>query len=730
MRKFLLLACLTLLSAAAAAVELPVLNWNPGSDWINVKTMGAKGDGKTDDTVALQKAFAAMDDGSVVYFPAGNYVVKKPLTILKTRNIAREGRLTGNAIYGHGRDTVLTWEGPEGGAVFYDMGMVHCRVIGLVFEGNNRADYGIHHWNDKKFETHLYNEFLHFRNFRKCGLFFDLAGGQAGAETAVVSSIFDNCYVATCFNGFNYYDYTLDRCYFLNNRKYGVECVNGNFYVRNSRFERNGIDIFCNPEHGSSVRRSVSIGSGQFLVFFNGISPMTLENNFVADWTGPCAIDLKGAPTTMFDNTFEHKNAAAVPLRTPEDYHLILANNTVRGAKKLARPALAVEVQLPANPRPTTRDTQFMAKTVALPGKHFDAKRDFGARGDGKTDDTEALQRTIDAARAHGHGAIAYLPRGVYRITKTLEVTGKDYWVGGSGTKSEIRFDGSPDADAVAVRPEGVLHFDALYIGRHNLRLDGNKVPLFDGEGAEIRQYPSPSGSRVDYHTIYTTGKYVLAPFILGLRLENLAAHDTVRIDNGEGNLQLINSGAATVLVPLSYEGTVWVKGAARGGFFGIQTRLATHARYSIYLEDNQSMVASDFYIEQAQAETITLKGSSELPPGRVTLTLAKMDRMIRFDGYRGELNLVGSQFYNPAREVKVAAGSDCARLGFFGCFFYLKGYEIGGGIPTAMLGNGTRSDFNHARQKVGQPVTKNDTGLVNAMLDLRRLGELDRKLR
>jgi hypothetical protein len=41
-------------------------------DWVNVKTYGATGDGVTDDTSAVQ---AAINSGTVIYFPAGTYLV-------------------------------------------------------------------------------------------------------------------------------------------------------------------------------------------------------------------------------------------------------------------------------------------------------------------------------------------------------------------------------------------------------------------------------------------------------------------------------------------------------------------------------------------------------------------------------------------------------------------------------------------------------------------------------
>jgi Pectate lyase superfamily protein/SMP-30/Gluconolactonase/LRE-like region len=48
------------------------------SSWVNVRTLGVKGDGLTDDTAALQRA---VDNHSVIYFPSGRYLLRDTLTL-------------------------------------------------------------------------------------------------------------------------------------------------------------------------------------------------------------------------------------------------------------------------------------------------------------------------------------------------------------------------------------------------------------------------------------------------------------------------------------------------------------------------------------------------------------------------------------------------------------------------------------------------------------------------
>ncbi|KAL4420947.1 hypothetical protein ABPG77_004576 [Micractinium sp. CCAP 211/92] len=66
----------------------------------------------------------------------------------------------------------------------------------------------------------------------------------------------------------------------------------------------------------------------------------------------------------------------------------------------------------------------YMDGKAFLPKKPptFNLKTKFGARGNGRTDDTQALARAIAAASARPSGGVIYLPAGTYVITKPLTI--------------------------------------------------------------------------------------------------------------------------------------------------------------------------------------------------------------------------------------------------------------------------------------------------------------------
>ncbi|MDL1885904.1 gluconolaconase, partial [Anaerolineae bacterium CFX8] len=62
----------------------------PTGTWTNVRSLGLKGDGKTDDTEALRKAIAAH---KVLYLPAGHYVVSDTIEVSSTTTRSASSRL-------------------------------------------------------------------------------------------------------------------------------------------------------------------------------------------------------------------------------------------------------------------------------------------------------------------------------------------------------------------------------------------------------------------------------------------------------------------------------------------------------------------------------------------------------------------------------------------------------------------------------------------------------------
>src|SRR5262249_31587841 len=91
--------------------------------------------------------------------------------------------------------------------------------------------------------------------------------------------------------------------------------------------------------------------------------------------------------------------------------------------------------------------------TAALPDMIDVTSRWYGARGDGVTDDTRAIQKALDAGCGDQTPAAVFFPEGTYRITDTLYLNHhaggrcravRPYggWIAGAGSETtRIRMD-------------------------------------------------------------------------------------------------------------------------------------------------------------------------------------------------------------------------------------------------------------------------------------------------
>ncbi|KAF5017714.1 hypothetical protein F66182_10335 [Fusarium sp. NRRL 66182] len=68
----------------------PQYNNVPASQFVSVKSKGAKGDGQTDDTAAIQAIFDSVKEGEIVYFDHGAYVITDTVKVPKNIKIVGE----------------------------------------------------------------------------------------------------------------------------------------------------------------------------------------------------------------------------------------------------------------------------------------------------------------------------------------------------------------------------------------------------------------------------------------------------------------------------------------------------------------------------------------------------------------------------------------------------------------------------------------------------------------
>jgi len=729
-------------TAAAAPPQIPVLNWQPRSDWVNVKTQvtpRALGNGVADDTAALQAAFAGLHDGATVYLPPGTYRI--------TRTLAITGPLTGILIVGNGRATRLVWDGPAGGRMILVNGVAYSRFVGLTLDGKGKAAVGLYHNSDRRFETEVRHQDLAFLHFTDAGLLVDPARKLALAEAMFENCLFQDCRRGAAFTQFNDYDYTFDGCEFRQCDT-GVECNHGNFYIRDCHFEGSRIvDIQASPEHGSSIRRCSSYGSNAFVHYVQPVAPMTIEDCRVAGWKSTDgAITLNGAPIMLFDCVFTHPPAGTAPVQVLRDgQRLIVSQNRVEGAPYVVRPRPGARLYtVPAGRRSgslRSASQSFLQEHVRLPGRVFDARRDFGARDDGKTDDTTAIQKTIDAARAYGRDAIAYLPTGVYVITRTLHMDGESttarhpstgYFVGGSGFLTRLVWKGAPGGTMIAVKNPQRDVLQAIMVGSADAGAMDN--------GADVLQTGSGGRSSMTYDGVYVYGMYQKQPFRKGLVFSDLGPGDLVMMPYVQGNIRVVDSARATIVSSCSYEGSIVVEGKkrVRDGFLGFMTRLTTGSLHPVYLRDSQSIVMSDSYVEQADSGYL-LEGSPGDPPGRATIQGAKIEFTVpkdnpnggvsfQIDNYHGKLFVGTDQFYNDPPQAKIRQqGRQPVDLYLAGCSFYGTKLDVQKQVSAHLFLLGSEA------MPAGNPQPEDNlhdlSSLVPMFDDLRHLGELDLRL-
>lgn len=96
----------------------------------------------------------------------------------------------------------------------------------------------------------------------------------------------------------------------------------------------------------------------------------------------------------------------------------------------------------------TQTGTGASARTFQSKGEDILSVKDFGATGDGSTDDSEAIQAAINAARGSSK---VFIPKGTYIVTKTIEIPSNSHLVG-DGKSTVIKMKDDVGRDTTLMR--------------------------------------------------------------------------------------------------------------------------------------------------------------------------------------------------------------------------------------------------------------------------------------
>jgi len=460
----------------------------PFSSWINVKNLGAVGDGNTDDTAAIQNAINTADTtGGTVYFPAGTYEISSSLNI----TVAPD-KLNGVHLIGADPNTVkIQWKGRPNLAMLIENNGTGDSFERITWDGQGIAAIGVAHWfnttepnptgtnpmhEDEVFENLAIGimagrEGSNYSQMNSEGyiervtfLNDSFAGFDTGSPNALDWWIFDSQFIDCArgvTNNFTFTDNTTVQYIaptlnanttlsFAPNMSTGY----GAMYVYRSYFENSTVaDFDIGNTMWFSLHKNVSRGSKRF---FNAAgmggnsAPTIIESNLVqmpSGDTNPAITIGNEGPAILIDNQIQSPQGSSGPVVKMTDWvpgrDVLSVDNTYTVAN--ANQVVSSSDHLVSINDTITDYNAINITPPSLPPTPAFANRQIFEVPAGAT--SAIVQSTIDAAvTAANNGAVnpvVLFPNGTTTLDQTVTVPALTH-IEFEGNNSVLNWSGQP----------------------------------------------------------------------------------------------------------------------------------------------------------------------------------------------------------------------------------------------------------------------------------------------
>jgi hypothetical protein len=451
----------------------------PFASWVNVKTVfGAKGDGVTDDTAAIQAALNSLTKSdAVLWFPNGNYLISSPLSLSGVSNVTILGE--------DPRTTAILWGGPQGGTMLTLAGCNGINIGRLTLDGQSISGVDLEitwNWGIGYYPT---RNLIHDSRIINTGM--GIQTGWAG-ETEVERVHFDhNTQAGVSLGSPNALNWNIVDSLFTDD---AVGVTNwsggGNFTVTNSVFVRSTTaDTQIGNTGSFSMRSNLSVDSKMFFqsVETGAAANIIIQGNTIYNpGSSPLQFGVPGS-LMILDNQFLDLDASYYALlgfcNTPLNFisvgniysvsnpfggtigHYTSVDDDINIADTTLPWAVPTEVYIP----PLSGRQVFDVTPGASSG---------------------ALQAAINAAVSVS--GIVHLPAGNYNVTQTLQIPANaNIAILGDGSISDL------------VGPSS-LQGPALSSYAKTLQMDNFRFSSYSA---------SPTGAQIDLHVPDVPSTYI-----------------------------------------------------------------------------------------------------------------------------------------------------------------------------------------------------------------------------